>query len=179
MSDAKGPWSDVATFRTPTLVTLDPPTPLSPEDGSTTTTVRPLLIVRNGAASANAGAVAYEFELDDESAAFPHPSFFRVLRSTVATTTGQFPDALALDTPIWWRVRATNGTVASDWSQTFMFRTPTTRSARRAPDPLPGSQLPLPDEATILFALAVARLGQSDAGHRNGGAVDRWIYPRP
>ena len=39
------------------------------------------------------------------------------------TTTGVFEDELQRDTLFAWRARASNGTITSDWSETFTFRT--------------------------------------------------------
>ena len=83
-----GPWSSMATFVTPIL--LDPPTPVSPADGSTVNTRRPELIVTNVPLPPNVGAVVYEFNLGDEGPSFPNPAVFSVNPSTGTTTIGIF-----------------------------------------------------------------------------------------
>ena len=120
----RGPWSVSATFRTPTLIAIDPPTPISPIDGMTAPSVRPELPVQNGAVSGNAGAVAYEYHLDDEGPTFPNPVLLMASPSVTGTTSTRFMDALAPSTQFWWRVRATNGTLTTNWSVTVTFSTP-------------------------------------------------------
>ena len=103
-------------------VTLDTPTPLSPANGGNVATLKPQFVVTNGAVSDNAGSVLYEFNLDD-TADVSSPAAFSVSRSTGETTTTQFGDPLGSSAQYWWRVRATNGTDASDWSAVQSFWT--------------------------------------------------------
>ena len=166
IGDKLGPLSSMATFSTPTL--LDPPTPVSPANGSTVNTRRPELIVTNVPLPPNVGAVVYEFHLGDEGPSFPNPAVFSVNPSTGTTTTGMFQDALALDTPFWWRVRSTDGVIASDWSSTYMFQTPVFISGPRTPDPPPGQLLPVPD----MFHLVVQLAGEIPAALANSCQED-------
>ena len=126
LDGAHGPWSELATFRTPTLISLTPPTPISPIDGTTSTSLRPDLRVLNAAVSGSVGAVAYEYHLGDEGPTFPNPVVLMASPSATGVTSTRFEDALAPGTQFWWRVRTTNGTVTSDWSVTATFTTSST-----------------------------------------------------
>jgi hypothetical protein len=149
IGDENGPWSDAATFRTPTLVTVGAPTPLSPADGADVTATRPELIVTNGEVSANAGAVEIEYEINDGATAVGGARF-KANMGGGGTTTGMFEDPLGLG-QFSWRARASNGPVTSDWSATSMFNVV---AGGRAPDPPPGQKLPLPNREQLIQDLA-------------------------
>ncbi len=149
IGDENGPWSDAATFRTPTLVTVGAPTPLSPADGADVTATRPELIVTNGEVSANAGAVEVEYEINDGATAVGGARF-KANMGGGGTTTGMFEDPLGLG-QFSWRARASNGPVTSDWSATSMFNVV---AGGRAPDPPPGQMLPLPNREQLIQELA-------------------------
>jgi hypothetical protein len=125
IGDEHGPWSSVWTFTTPTLVTVDAPTPLTPADASTTSSLSPDLVVTNGAVE-NAGTVTYEFQVD-VAATFPSPFRVIVVARGTGTTTASVGEPLGLATVYFWRVRGSNGTITSGWSATFTFTTPDIR----------------------------------------------------
>jgi len=162
LDGATGPWSVMASFSTPSLVSLGAPNPTSPINGETTTSLRPALTVQNGAETANAGTVVYEYHLDDEGPTFPNPVLLMANRSVIGTTSTQFEDELAPSTQFWWRARATNGTVTTNWSVTATFLTPSAPTSPptppsggpRTPDPTPGTQLPLPNQAALVEQVA-------------------------
>ncbi len=154
IGDENGPWSNAATFRTPTLVTIGAPTPISPTDGADVTATRPELIVTNGEVSASAGAIEVEYQINDGPAA-EGGSTFKVSMGGGGTTTGVFEDALPPG-QYSWRARASNGPVTSDWSATAMFNVVTGGPGTRAPDPPPGQMLPLPDQEPLIRALAAS-----------------------
>jgi hypothetical protein len=156
VGDEKGPWSDAATFQTPTL--LGVPTPVSPVEGATARSAKPVFIVRNGdIPSELAGSALYNFQVDT-SAAFPTPSLFDATPEPGGVTTAQFQGLLETDTLYYWRVRATastsSGTVTTDWAATQSFRTPDITAGLRTPDPPPGGKLPLPNEEGLIIAVA-------------------------
>jgi hypothetical protein len=68
--------------------------------------------------------VAYEYHLGDEGPTFPNPVVLMASPSGTGETSTQFEDSLAPDTQFWWRVRATDGSVTSDWSVVVTFTTP-------------------------------------------------------
>ena len=174
IGDEHGAWSDAATFRTPTLVTVDAPILLSPADGAEVSTTRPQLTVTNGAVSADAGAVQYDFQLDDEGATFPNPVTFSVSRSGGTTTSARYENALARNQQFWWRARATNGTVTSEWTAPFSFTvSATSSSGPRTPDPAPGQSLPLPNESALIAAMASTHAVElADSCIEEGGSWD-------
>ncbi len=160
IGDENGPWSNAATFRTPTLVTIAAPTPLSPADGADTGDSRPALIVTNGAVSANAGAVEVEYQINDGPTAVGGARF-KVSMGGSGTTTGMFEDSLQPG-QYSWRARASNGPVTSDWSTTFMFNVVPGAGGSRTPDPPPGQMLPLPNRAGVIEQLAASNPGAID-----------------
>lgn len=174
IGEERGPWSNTATFHTPTLVSIDRPTPIAPPDGSTTDTFTPVLIVTNGLVTGPVGAVVVEYELGDEGPTFPNPVMFSAGLSPSGTTSAGFEDPLAPGTQFWWRVRATNGTITTDWTDPFSFFTPSVTSGPRTPDPPLGGALPLPDQIGLVFQYAAdhpAELGDSCID--DGGS---WAY---
>ena len=112
IGDEKGPWSDPATFRTPTL--LGVPTPLMPADGAVIEGVRPMFVLQNGDVPTGSGPVTYQIQVDDDGAAFPSPMILNLPRAAGTQTTGEFPDPLAPNTLYSLRSQATDGTVTSD-----------------------------------------------------------------
>ena len=151
IGNENGKWSDAWSFTTPTLVTLGAPTPISPASGAEIGTSRPELIVTNGEVSAGAGAVAIDYQIDNDPM-LSSPSTFQVAMGTSGTTSAMFEDPLQPGV-YGWRARATNGTIMSDWSaiSTFTF---SLSGGPRAADPPPGQKLPKPDESQTIFDLA-------------------------
>ena len=133
LDGAYGPWSSIATFRT---LTIEAPTPTSPVGGVAVDSLRPTLVVKNGAVSGPVGTVSYEFHVDDE-VSFATPSTFKVARSDGSTTSAQVQSDLQVNSLFYWRVRATTGTSTSNWSTTQSFRTQTIE----APTPVSPTQL--------------------------------------
>ena len=161
-----GPWSTTGTFTTPVLIGT--PTPVSPANGATSGNFRPTFTVQNGDAPAGT-TVTYQFQIDDESAAFPNPSTFTAPRSAGTQTTAQFEDALAPSTTFYWRVRGTDGTFNSDWSATQMFSTPAVNVGPRAA----AASAPVPDQEAIINALAVSHAAElGDSCIEEGGSWD-------
>lgn len=168
IGDEKGPWSDTATFVTPTL--LGTPIPVSPIDGVTTSDTNPEFVVQNGTVAVGSAPVIYEFQLDDEDPNFSNPSDFHAPRSSGTQTTAQFSDGLATDMTFYWRVRATDGSFATEWSAVQTFQTPSVTAGPRTPDPAPGSRLPLPNESATIKALAAMHpTALADSCQEDGG----------
>lgn len=171
-----GPWSDVASFRTPPPpVVIGTPAPSSPINGTTTPSVRPTLTATNGTVTGDAGTVIYRFEVD-EGTSFGNPaSVVEVPRSAGGATSATLTTSLEAGREYFWRVNGSNGTITSPWSAPQQFRTPSGGSSPpppppppgggpTTPDPPPGGQLPLPNQEGIIIALAAshpAALGDS------------------
>jgi hypothetical protein len=109
--------------------TLSAPTPRSPISGQQINESRPTLTVENAAATGPVSAVTYRFEVSDLPS-FPE----QPVRTFTADGVPQGSGAtswvvnrdLGNDVLWYWRARATDGTVASTYSVTATFRTPTT-----------------------------------------------------
>ena len=128
LDGAPGPWSDWATFRTPRLKRLEPPTPRHPVNGVEVKNLRPSLRVVNGVIAAPDGAVTYVFQVDDDSS-FGSPLRTTAPRSGGAAGKGETVARLTADldpaTRYFWRVRARDDTQAGAWSTPAAeFRTP-------------------------------------------------------
>jgi Putative binding domain, N-terminal len=111
----------------PTSVTLSAPSANSPVGGVTVTTARPTLVVNNSTATGNAGTVTYRFEVSDLSS-FPNDPVRTFTADGVAQgsggTTGWVVTRDLGPAVLWyWRARATNGTVTSEFSNVETFRT--------------------------------------------------------
>src|SRR5262245_48547216 len=120
----------------PTQVTLSAPSANSPVGGVTVTTSRPTLVVNNATSTGNAGTVTYRFEISDQSS-FPNDPVRTFTADGVAQGSGTTSWVLTRDlgpSVLWyWRARATNGTVTSDFSNVETFRTAGTCSFAVSP----------------------------------------------
>jgi hypothetical protein len=164
-----GPWSDTASFKTPPPpVTIDTPTPTAPINGATAVSVLPTLTVTNGNVTGAAGTVIYRFEVDEGTSFGNLAAVVEVTRSGGGSTSATLGTSLEAGREYFWRVRGSNGTIASAWSAPQQFRTPTTSgpspspgptSGPTTPDPPPGGQLPLPNQSALIVALANSNPG--------------------
>jgi hypothetical protein len=109
--------------------TLGTPTANSPTSGISVPNGNPTLIVNNAAATGNVGTVTYRFEVSDQPS-FPNDpartfTADGIPQGSGSTTSWPVNRTLGNDVLWYWRARATNGTVTSDYSATETFRTPT------------------------------------------------------
>ncbi len=120
-----GPVSEIRSFRTPPpLVVIGMPVPFSPDNGATTSASRPAYLINNGTVSGPAGSVTYQVEVATDvgfTAVVDSPS--RVRADGTQTSIPAQVD-LAADTVFYWRARGTNGILTTAWSQSAVFRTP-------------------------------------------------------
>jgi hypothetical protein len=168
-----GPWTPTASFTTPPPpVLIGVPTPTSPINGTIAPTLKPTLVVANGEVTGTAGTVTYQFQVDNSPAFTSPESTFSITRSGSGTSSGLVTVDLTAGTQYYWRVRGTNGTLTSSWSATATFLTAAAAppgpspappgpgpGGPRTPDPPPGGQLPLPNEAALINSIAAANPG--------------------
>jgi hypothetical protein len=125
----------------PVAVTIAAPVPKSPVGTEQLDTLRPTLEVTNAVTTGTAGTVTYRFEAS-ELDTFPEGSrtFFAdgVAQGSGTTKVDVGPSDLIPNFPYFWRARATNGTVTSDWSKVETFKTKNTgfKSGQTVFDPL-------------------------------------------
>ena len=129
-----GPWSGWGTFRTPVPVTIEVPLLWQPTNGTTVSSVRPVLEVANGEVSANAGAVTYEFQIATDFSfenvvatlagelgahtALPNTGVGVIGTHAQTQYTSVQPDFdLEYETTYYWRVRGTNEIVVTTQGQ--------------------------------------------------------------
>lgn len=118
-------WSAPAAFEALEQVVIGIPTAVSPINNERVTTRTPTLTAGNSTKSGPYKAVQYQFQGSTNS------SFTGVVADAVVgegsgTTSVAVPSNLSYDTTYYWRVRASDGEVTSDWTPTAVFRTPVT-----------------------------------------------------
>ena len=131
-----GPMAASYSFDVYPPVVINPPSLVSPANGSTLTTLGPGLIVQNSARSGPAGNVRYFYQVATSQ------TFSSVVASNAnqpENLNGQTiwaPGGLSYNTTYYWRVSATDGEAGSDWSGVWTFKTPASAPAP-APTPIP------------------------------------------
>ena len=128
---SKGPWSEMAAFRTNVPVTIFEPTPLQPEPGEVVDSVRPVLEIENPQIDGDPGPVFVEFQVASDSSfqnivaivseeMGKHAGIDTPLtgpaQSVLAReekTSAQVNVDLAFETVYYWRARGVNGPVST------------------------------------------------------------------
>jgi hypothetical protein len=167
-----GPYSPISAFSVVPPVVLDPPTAVSPS--GTISTNKPEFKVTNGAISGTTG-VAYQFEVS-KSADFSQMVAIVTVPVNGSGSTTMTIGELPYKTTFYWRVRGSDGSKESNYSNTLQFTTSDTPvespgggggvpvgvtpgSGGRTPDPTSG-RLPLPGYgASVVQAVARANPG--------------------
>jgi hypothetical protein len=115
---------------------LDPPPLLSPANGVEVGSRRPQLVVGTSDRNAGVGAVSYEFQIAADVAFTALVA--RHLTGEAGDTTVFVPGSdLSGSTMFFWRVRAFDEDVVSDWAPIQSFRTPAGSSPSPGPSPGP------------------------------------------
>ena len=114
-------------------ITLSAPVAVSPTNGEQLSTLRPVLTVQNVTSSQQSGARTYEFQVSDRtdySLGSSLTSSFLVAVNQTGVAEGAdgrtaftVPQDLQPTTRMYWRARAVQGSSASEWSSSSMFRT--------------------------------------------------------
>lgn len=149
------------------------PVPDSPADSAAIATLRPTLVVRNGAAE-QSGTKLYEFQIADRSdfsttgsaGAFPVVAHKTGVAEGSGTTSFTTDFDLQPATRLYWRARVLAGTTPSDWSATRSFTTPIVGYNRAGElyDPLVyGSTVGVPVGSTTFVAGRGIRLNDGNA----------------
>jgi hypothetical protein len=106
--------------------TLSAPSAKSPIGGQYIAPGRPTMVVNNAASTGNIGTVMYRFEVSDQPS-FPAEPVRTFIADGVAqgagTTSWVVNHDLGPDVLWYWRARATNGTLTSDYSTVETFST--------------------------------------------------------
>ena len=118
-------WSAPAAFEALEQVIIGIPTARSPVNNERVTSRNPTLTAGNSSASGPYRAIQYQFQVSSNT------SFTAVVSDAVvgqgnSTTAYGVSTTLTYDTTYYWRVRASDGEVTSDWIPTATFRTPVT-----------------------------------------------------
>lgn len=131
-----GPFSAPASFDVYTPVVLGEPILLSPIGNEQVDSRRPKFTFTNAPRTGPAGAMTYVIEVSQNPAFAPAVTIGPVPETPNQTSVNATQD-VPLDTALYWRVRATDGTNNGFWSDTHDFRTPDSPRAPSAPAPGP------------------------------------------
>lgn len=118
-------WSAPASFEALEQIIIGIPTAQSPVNNDRVSSRNPTLTANNSAASGPHKAIQYQFQVSS------NPEFTGVVADAVVgegggTSSYAVSTTLNYDTTYYWRVRASDGDVTSDWIPTAIFRTPVT-----------------------------------------------------
>jgi hypothetical protein len=134
-----GPFSPAASFDVYTPVVLGEPILLAPIGNEQVDSRRPKFRFANAPRSGPSGSISYIIEVSQNPAFAPAFTIGPVPEAPNQTTADSPQDA-PLDSVLYWRVKATDGTNTGFWSDTHDFRTPDTpRAPTPAPIPSPGN----------------------------------------
>ena len=157
-----GPWSDSATFRTPTQpAALGVPTLVSPINGALAASNPPTFTVANGLVTGPVGPVTLFFRVATDADFNNDIAQFSTPMSGSGTTTATSP-TLPSDSTLYWRVFAGDGTTVSPWTTPQSFRTPAATGGSTGPVPPPGC-CPPPNRFVIVQQVA------AETGYPNSG----------
>jgi hypothetical protein len=131
-----GPFCAPVSFAVRQAVTLAAPVLISPVGSETVATNPPTLRFQNSARTGPAGDVTYQVQLASNESFTAIVYQERVPEQSGGTRTTPF-SALSDSTRFFWRVKASEGTFESAWSQTATFLTPADAPAP-PPSPPPG-----------------------------------------
>jgi hypothetical protein len=107
-------------------VTISAPAIKAPMAGTQLDTLRPTLEVTNAVTTGTPGTIMYRFEASEMDSFPPGSRTFTaesVAQGSGSTSVVVGPSDLIPAHTYFWRVRATNGTVTSDWSKVETFKT--------------------------------------------------------
>jgi hypothetical protein len=116
-------YSQAVSFSVVTVVEIQPPVPLSPIGGATTSSRSPEFRVRNSVRTGPAGAVSYTFEIAEDQSFAAMAAIVTVAEQS-AETKFTIAQQLKASTKHYWRVRGFDSNASSSWSLTQSFVTP-------------------------------------------------------
>jgi hypothetical protein len=142
-------YSAPGSFAIVTPVIIRSPVPLSPTSGATTSSRSPEFKVTNAVRSGPAGAIYYTFEISSNLTFTAMVAIVTLAEQSVETRF-TIAQELAASTKYYWRVRAFDSNVASDWSLTQSFVTPAAAPTTPPPTPNPGGTCDSSNPDTIV-----------------------------
>lgn len=158
---ADGPWSDVTSFFVNSANDA-PTTPVlaNPSDGAGVTSLTPTLSVHN-ASDLDQETPSYEFELYSDASLTTRLAHVEQVPQSVQTTGWQVPESLWENQTYYWRARAFDGSLHSDWTPLASFMVNTANDSPGAPGistPAAGSSV-----TTLAPTLAVTNASDPDS----------------
>ncbi|MCX6551317.1 MAG: hypothetical protein NTY02_10000 [Acidobacteria bacterium] len=135
------PYSAAVSFAVVNIAVIQPPVPVAPIGGATTSSQSPQFSVQNSSRTGPAGAISYTFEISENES-------FTAMVAVVTIAEGTSPTKFTIAQQLkertrhYWRARAFDSNVMSDWTVTQSFVTPaapTVPTPTPTPTPTPGS----------------------------------------
>jgi hypothetical protein len=144
-----GPYSTTTDFNVFTPIVINAPTPVSPINDATVSTVRPRFTFTNATRSGPVGAITYVMELSDTGTFVSNVVTWTVAEQAGSSTSLDPTTDLPNSKLLYWHVKAADPTTAGPWSSTASFKTPAP-AAVVAPAPGPGFSGPAPNDGISL-----------------------------
>ncbi len=162
-----GPYSAAAAFNVFTPVSFGAPNPLSPTNGTKTSSASPEFHWGNASRAGSPAYVAYALEVSTTDSFSTKLVSWQIDETpgndTRFTAVSGFPS----DSQLFWRVRAFEGGTLGPWSATAVFRTPVVVVAPPPSTPSPG----LPPGAPCTSA--TSHLGVVECRRKQYGNMDQ------
>jgi len=131
-------YSQAVSFSVVTVVEIQPPAPIAPIGGATTSSRSPEFRVRNSVRTGPAGAVSYTFEIAEDQS-FSAMVAIVTIGEQSAETKFTIAQQLKASTKHYWRVRGFDSNASSPWSLTQSFVTPAAPTTPPTTPPNPGT----------------------------------------
>ena len=142
-------YSQAVSFSVVTVVEIQPPAPIAPIGGATTSSRSPEFRVRNSVRTGPAGAVSYTFEIAEDQS-FSAMVAIVTIGEQSAETKFTIAQQLKASTKHYWRVRGFDSNASSPWSLTQSFVTPAAVVTPPTTPPSPGAACNSSNPDTII-----------------------------
>lgn len=128
-----GSWTSAVAFAIYIPVVIQPPGPVQPAAGATTSSTRPTFTVTDATRTGPAGTIHYNLMIAKD-VAFSQVVLTGTFPEQATQTSMPIAQDLTAATHYFWRVQASDGTNSGPWSATIDFTTP---AAPAPPTPTP------------------------------------------
>jgi hypothetical protein len=146
-------YSFSSSFTIVNVAVIQPPTPVAPINGVTTSSASPEFKVTNGARSGPTGAISYVFEISTNETFTAMVAVVTIAETSVESKF-TLAQGLAYSTRHYWRARAFDANVASDWTPTQNFMTPAQPTAPTSPSSPPTGGWPTTGQGVVNYVVA-------------------------
>jgi hypothetical protein len=157
-------YSQAVSFSVVTVVEIQPPVPLAPTGGATTSSRSPEFRVRNSVRTGPAGAISYTFEIAEDQSFAAMAAIVTVAEQS-AETKFTIAQQLKASTKHYWRVRGFDSNASSSWSLAQSFVTPAAATTPPPTTPNPGAACNSNNPDTII------KCERAKYGHMSDGQL--------